>query len=226
MKGTDDIRYAVVNNLFPSFTKGAKRCIRLGNEGDTIAHIRRGRSHAPRVDIHYVSRVAPSERWEDAHVWLVSLSEAFHKRWYKQKKNFYVVAMHAGAVEAYLKNRFGSLPQRYAGAARHAIGTAMRKVSTRNGNTEQTITKHARNVATANVTVRTSWGADYAIHIADTLSYAMAAVRGGQTAVELAYKKAANKIAGRITQALKRSGGLESAVPAPFPEIVRRRKAS
>ena len=222
MKGTDDIRYAVVNNLFPSFTKGAKRCIRMGNEGDTTAHIQR--RHAPRVDLqHCVSLVKPSEFWQDARVYLVSLSAAFHKRWHKQPKNFYVVALHDGAVQGYLENRFGSLPQRYAGAARYALGIAMRKTSTRNEGLETATTKYARNVATANVTVKTSWGADYAIHIDDTLSYAMAAVRGGQTAVELAYKKAANKIAGRITQALKRSGRLEDAVPAPFPEIVRRK---
>ena len=69
------------------------------------------------------------------------------------------------------------------------------------------------------------FGKGFELTIHDKLGYSVAALRGGRSAVDVALMKAANKIAGRITQHLKAHGNLDEAVPTPFPEVKRRRSA-
>lgn len=214
----DDIRFAVVGNIYTSFTRGGKRCLRQGNMAATVAQRRKG-ARGQRIERppHCVSLVSPGERWEDAHVYLVSLSEEFHKRWYKQPKNFYVVALHNGAVESHLKRRYGSLPTRYAGLARYTLGVAMRRTSTRNAETEPGVDRRVPRIAEANVSVTTSTGETYTIHVVDSLRYAALALKGGRSDVQFCMMKAANSIAGRLSKVA--GAGLAEKIPTPFPEV-------
>lgn len=222
MTAQDDIRYAPYANLYPAFTKGGKRCLRIGSRpGQRRRHskVLGGVGKSIPWPEHGITLVPPSvHEWEAATVYLVSLSEEFHKRWHKQPKNFYVVALHDGAVKSYLEKRFGKLPRRYSGMARYALDLAMMRTSTRNVQGEF-ITDKARKVSAANVRVIGGFGS-VSIRIEDNLTYAAAALKTGRAGVRLAIKKAANSVAGMLNKVA--AAKLDKPIETPFKEIVAR----
>lgn len=114
----------------------------------------------------------------------------------------------------------------YGGLARTAFGVAMAKISTRNS-TEDMKRIKAWHLAKENAKVTTSESAsDYEITFGDVLNYAVDAVRGGRSGIDVACRKAANKIAGQINHTFHRFYDTSTdAIATPFPEIRRRRSA-
>ena len=60
----------------------------------------------------------------------------------------------------------------------------------------------------------------------DNLRYALAAIKGGQVAVDTQLKKAMNKIVSVINQKIKKNGGLfgDGKLDTPFPEVRQRKQ--
>ena len=107
------------------------------------------------------------------------------------------------------------------GLARRALGIAMNRLSTRQVKDDRTNMRLAR-IAAANVMVRkTDTGGSFMLQIRDGLGYAVQALQGGTSSIDLALKRAANKIAGRLCKAAERKFG--ERVPTPFPEVKGRR---
>jgi len=114
------------------------------------------------------------------------------------------------------------------GLAKTALGIAMAKLSTRNVGDNPT--RHARIIASklSHVTVSgataTGNSGDFALEYRDELNYAVAALKSGDGAMDIAMQKAANKIAGMITHAAHQAGDFEHDVTTPFPDITTRRR--
>ena len=110
---------------------------------------------------------------------------------------------------------------RYSGLARRALGLAMNRLSTRQVKSERVNMRLSR-IASANVDVRkVTLGGVFVLNIRDNLGYAIQALRGGQAAVDLALKRAANKIAGRLCRVAEKKFG--ERIATPFPEVRQRR---
>lgn len=107
------------------------------------------------------------------------------------------------------------------GLARRALGIAMNRLSTRQVKDERADMRLAR-IAAANVMVRkTDTGGSFMLQIRDGLGYAVQALQGGPASIDLALKRAANKIAGRLCKVAERKFG--ERVSTPFPEVKGRR---
>jgi hypothetical protein len=224
MSTEEDIRFAPYSNLVTSFKgNGHTRCLRISAEGSTNAIRRKLSGHSVPWPDHCVSLVPPDRwQWLQATVYLVSLSDNFSKRWYKQPKNFLAVALSDEALRSYLDKRYGGLSMRYAGMARYALDIAMKRTSTRN-HFESGVTSKAKSTAEANINIVTDDGEEYSIRVEDNLLYAAAALSGGSGDVTIAMQKAANSIAGY----LRKIGGdsLAHEIPTPYPELVKEKVA-
>ena len=109
----------------------------------------------------------------------------------------------------------------YSGLARRALGLAMHRLSTRQVKSERVNMRLSR-IASANIKVRTAnAGGVFALNIRDNLGYAVPALRGGYAAIDLALKKAANKVAGRLSKVAEKKFG--ERIVSPFPEVKKRR---
>jgi hypothetical protein len=107
------------------------------------------------------------------------------------------------------------------GLARRALGIAMNRLSTRQVKDDRTNMRLAR-IAAANVMVRkTDTGGSFMLQIRDGLGYAVQALQGGPASIDLALKRAENKIAGRLCKVAERKFG--ERVATPFPEVKGRR---
>ena len=219
------ILYAPVDNIYCDFHRPGKRCLRYG-VGRTIAKRRESKGPSIPWPEHCINLVQPSERmWIQAQVYRVQLSDEFHERWPNQPKNFYIVAMHDGAVESYLKKRYGNLFKRYAGMARYALDTAMKQTSTRNVNPEK-VSGKAKAKAESLVRVYAGGLGVFTVRVEDNLRYAAAALRQGSSGVSYAMMKAANSVAGRIRAFVAKYSLEVTAPPTPFPEIAEHRKTA
>lgn len=115
-------------------------------------------------------------------------------------------------------NRFGTINNR--GLAKNALGVAMNRLSTRNK--VDPLNSRTARIAQANVGVRSyGTGNQFVLEIHDKLGYAQQALRGGSAAVDLALKRAANKIAGRLCKVAEKKFGEK--IISPFPEVKKRR---
>ena len=74
---------------------------------------------------------------------------------------------------------------------------------------------------TYSLVTKSGAGEEFAVTVLDALDYAALALKGGRPAVDLAMKKAANKISGMIRHSVYCP--LDHDVGTPFPEIVRSR---
>ena len=203
------IVYAHVGNLYTSFTKGGKRCLRWGSKTGSRAPLE-----------HVVQLVAPGERmWKWAHVFLVSLSPEVHAKWNKQPKNYFVVAIAAPQVESYLQKRYVAIASQYLGTAQYALTTAQKKVSTRPARGPARLGRKAKRVAEGNLKIRSFGNKQYwTVTVADELKYAAKAFKRSD-AVSYAVRKACNSIAGMMR---KRCGDiLNPALATPCPELAK-----
>lgn len=139
---------------------------------------------------------------------------------------YYLVAYSASDAVKYERIRKQNRVNEYGGLAKTALGIAMAKLSTRPGNNDSP--EHAKIVASklSKVSVTCSGGWDsgnLSLYYQDQLNYAVPALKGGEAGVNVAFQKAANKVAGIITHRLHRQGDFEHDVQSPFPEVKRRR---
>lgn len=219
MADMEGIRYVRATNIHTSFTRGPKRCLRQGER----IHRHRG----PRIELpNTVQLVAPNKvAWLSAWVYRVSLSPEVHAKWHRQPQTFHVVAESDHAVKSYLEKRFTNIAKRFMGAARFALTTAMRALSTRSVTHSGQLGAAAARVGMTNIRVESFGGAGgWTVAIHDDLRYAAQAFKSGPNAVQLAMAKAANSIAGMLR---KRAGDLlDPSLATPFPEIAQHRRSS
>ena len=173
---------------------------------------------------HIVQLVPPTEDWKKAHVYSVHLTEEQRRRWPCQPSVTWVVAMNDRAVESYIAKRYGRIAQQAKGMAQSALSKLAHKISALDRDNSNA-TPHAQRVAERETSVRERVSGDkYILDVRDDISFAKLAVKGGAFGVQLAMKKAANKVAGYIQHTCKKIL-LPGELPTPFPEIRRRRSA-
>lgn len=195
---------ALRGELVPSFTRegGAPRpCIRN----------RQGQRLTLDTRVRWISRA-------EARLLHVFAVRPQHER----DDRYLAVATSSAEVKRYEDERSARRKRQYGGLAKRTLGVAMSKLSTRNGggdNAGAGAVRIAPNFAVVGTAVS---GREMELSARSTLDYATLALKGGAPAVDLALKKAANKVAGQIAQALKRTGDVAKPFPAPFPEVKRR----
>jgi hypothetical protein len=105
------------------------------------------------------------------------------------------------------------------------MGFAMARLSTRSEPVEAKGPK-AHRLASEAINVRASGdGRTFRIEIRDDLEYAKFALKGGESAIQLAMARAANKIAGRLAKWQEAHFFSGERVATPFPEIAQSRRA-
>lgn len=107
------------------------------------------------------------------------------------------------------------------GLSKWTFGVLMRGLSTRSSIPEsvQNATKAIARIMAKSVMFDSD--RRLTLHLTNALRYAQQSVKGGQAGVDLALKKAANKIAGRLCKVAEKKFG--ERVQTPFPEVKRRR---
>ena len=134
----------------------------------------------------------------------------------------YIVVTESEASARQFEEKAGKHRKRdYAGLAKTALGIAMAKISTRNAPTAEFKRKIADSELVSVSNVQTPDGA--VVEIRDRLGYAALALKGGSAAVDLAMKKAANRITHNLVAALNRAGDFAFDLKSPFPEVKNRR---
>lgn len=117
--------------------------------------------------------------------------------------------------------------ERNAGLARFAEGVAMAALSTRNGNSEHVRSSAARAFARQCVSIASSQSRnEKSLEVRDSIPYALLAVKGGASGVDIALRKASNAIAGMLRKFLDRHPSFSDRPPTPFPEVARNRGAA
>lgn len=179
--------------------------------------VRNGSSkHAKRVTgLGVVKYYTRGLRQKDAHVYKVTVEKQEIKPYYIGAPS----AAYAGkkALESTLRRI-----KINGGLAKNAIGVAMNKLSNSTNPLIGSNTAKEKSSKAATVEVKKDSESEYIISVVDELEYATMALKGGQGAVEIALKKAANKITGY----LMRVGGedLKQKLQTPFPEVKRPRR--
>lgn len=139
-----------------------------------------------------------------------------------QAKVGYFVAEKKDDVANYLLKRVRRRVKRYSKLARNTISVAIGKIS-RLGNLDGT--SWARENAVKNSDIQVNKGgvdSGYcSVRFIDGLDYSIAAFKDGEAGVELALKKAANKMAGRLARFAEDSWGHDGGMSTPFPEVAR-----
>ena len=109
------------------------------------------------------------------------------------------------------------------GLSKWTFGVLMHGLSTKNNIPEhvQSATKAIARKMAKSVTLESP--TRLTLNLTNALNYARQSVKGGQAGIDLALKKAANKIAGRLCKVAEKKFG--ERVQTPFPEV-RKRRAS
>ena len=192
-----------VKNVISSFTTGRRRCLRIGTE--------RGARVTGRRAVYLVGRRLKNV---EERVYLVRDKSKSGKR----DEDYYIVAHDRTSAEEYAKSRREKRIRRYKGLAKHALGIAMSKISTRNS-VSGGIGSHADRVARKNVgALSYANGKSYCIDINDLLRYATGALKSGESGVSAAFRRAANSTIGYINQSLK-TRNIRRSLKIPFPEL-------
>ena len=209
------VKVEVDNTLYPSCTtKSAKKTLCVRYKGSNERYMGNERlvstGASGKMNTFYVYR------FED------TLSSKLTK--------YLIVAPSAQAAKAKAKQIVRSRQMRYAGLARRAISMLMMKTSTKNvaDNVPARVSQKAKEVTDHREIIAKSNdgnGGKYALVLDDNLNYALNAIKGGKTAVDVQMKKAMNKIVSVINQKLKKNGGLlgPTKLETPFPEVRKRR---
>ena len=141
-------------------------------------------------------------------------------------KPYFVAAPSASAALKFEGAKIRARIAAKGGLARSALGVAMTKLSTRN--TGDDAAKAAKILASrlSHVTITGSGysSGEFGLEYLSSLNYQIAAFKSGDGAVDTAFQKAANKIAGMITHAAHQAGDFEHDVKTPFPDIIKRRR--
>lgn len=135
-----------------------------------------------------------------------------------------IVATNIGSAKNKAKSIMKKRIMRYKGLAKYALGQLMKKTSQKQkvpfeGNilVQSQGEKHSK-------VQRFVRGEEYAIRASDTLNYATLALKGGKAQVDVALKKAMNKMVSVLNQKMKNKEFLGfQKLPAPFPEVKQRK---
>lgn len=111
----------------------------------------------------------------------------------------------------------------YGDLAKHALGVAMYKASTRNVSSKASIKARMAASRLAHADFGDTPSGGFYIAIKEDIDYAMDALKNGRATIDIALKKAANKIAGRLAKEVAGRPFAEK-VETPFPEVRRRAK--
>lgn len=106
---------------------------------------------------------------------------------------------------------------RYSGLARNAISMLMKKAFNKNSNDD--VEGHITQVSNSLTSIqRRKSGDSFSITLNDNLDYALPAVKGGQSGIDLAFQKAMNKITATINHKCKDLLMFKK-LDTPFPEL-------
>lgn len=143
----------------------------------------------------------------------------------KEPKSYIIVAPTISDAKKIAKQIVVRRAMRYSGLAKRAIGVLMFKTNTKKVN-DGRLNPGVENVAMMNTRkkeqVKKSENGNgiYSLTLYDDLEYALEAIRGGQSAVDIAMKKAMNKIVSIINRKIDKKGFLENEkIEVPFPEL-------
>ena len=132
---------------------------------------------------------------------------------------YYVIAPDKKTAENFERKAAAHRIERFGNLAKWALGVAMNKISTRLVGSKLSITN-----------VQDSGGfasGSFVVEVIDALDYAIAALKGGETDITLAFQKAANKTAGRMMRYMADLGtnffSRVESIETPFPEVKRKR---
>lgn len=183
--------------------------------------VRLGDPHGPRLTgANVVPLLAPGEK--DGMVFVVSDAPPNMPK--TQHDNYVVIAKDQGTALKYAKMRHAKRVKRYMGLARWTVAQAQGMVSTRTSPAGLGFAPSGKVMTVAIKSLRkrvTRTASAYAIDVADTLRYAVAAIEGGQAGIEMAMRRAANSTTGMI----RKRWGAEHPfhdlrdLETPFPEI-------
>ena len=146
----------------------------------------------------------------------------------KYHDDYLLIAKSRETALKYVKERHKKRVLKYAGLARYTVAIAQGLISTRVDSTGLSFvpTGKARVVAIKNLKKRiTRTDTTYALDIADTLRYAVAAVAGGQAGIEMAMRRAANATTGMIRRKWGPNHPFDDMrdLETPFPEIAKKK---
>lgn len=148
----------------------------------------------------------------------------------KKPKSYIIVAPNISSAKKIAKQIVTRRAMKYSGLAKRAIGVLMFKTNTKKVN-DGRINPGVEIVANDNTRkVETVKKADngnsiYSLTLHDDLRYALDAIRGGKGMVDIAMKKAMNKIVSIINRKIQKKGFLDQKkIDVPFPELRKRSK--
>lgn len=188
--------------------------VRVGRRRDRTPCLKQGGAEwTPNCRVVYLSaRVRRPDR--DLSAFLVTPE-------HENVRPYVVVTDSEASARQFEQNAGAHRKRDYAGLARTALGIAMAKISTYNAPTAEFKRKIADSRLVSVSNLQTKDGAVVEIH--DKLGYSALALKGGSAAVDLAMKKAANKITHNLVAALNRAGDFAFDLKSPFPEVKARR---
>ncbi len=173
--------------------------------------------YAPRIDpgkahVRWLTKGVPHMQ---QHVYLVTPE-------HKEVAPYYVVCSTPAVAEAFEQRAAMHRIDRFGDLAKHALGVGMAKISTRNVSSKAGPKARATATKLAFAQSGDIGERGYFVEVTDGLDYGMDALKGGKGTVDLAIKKAANKIAGRLAKEVAGRPFAEK-VETPFPEVRRRK---
>lgn len=169
---------------------------------------------------HYV-------KGEHVRVWKITPAHGARMKWEKNlnKGCWYVFAQSEGVAARFAKEHLSRVLRKEGGMAKTALGYAMARLSTRSAPVEAKGPRAQRLAAQAISVSAGGSGGAFTLTVRDALEYAKPALKGGESAIQLAMAKAANKIAGRLAKWQETHFFSGERVSTPFPEIVQSRRA-
>jgi len=138
----------------------------------------------------------------------------------KNKGRYVVLAPDAATAHRYAIARVERLLKKESGMGRDALGWAMAKLSTRSEPAKASGLRAQKLSHDAAVVQFHAAEGTASMRVQDNLDYARLALASGKNSVELALKRAANSIAGRLRKAA--AGPLDADIPTPFPEVTKK----
>lgn len=135
--------------------------------------------------------------------------------------DYIVTAASVADAKKTIKDRIARRLTAYKGLARRALGALMHK--TANTSIVDTVNQLCAKTADEQTHVKTTVsGGIHTMFLEDDLNYAIDALKGGRQAVDLAVKKASNKITSTINRRCKNLLDFKP-LPLPFPEVKSRK---
>ena len=187
------------------------RCLRRQAKGSPV--------ETPPYRVRFIC--GDHKTWHISRVYLVTPE---HKR----DKPYIIAALSERDALDFEKKRAGHSIDKSGGLAKLAFSLAANGISTRQSRLE-TVAAYAERAAQLSVrTASRISGQTFEIEVNDSLAHAIPALKAGVVSIEEAYKSAANKTWGLISQYIDKYGtaiinDAQSLGPSPFPEVNRRR---